>query len=1083
MNCRVPVIIVRDERGFAAQSLFGLDEPVLARGPTLQNAQSRFEGQLRRLLREPEGAQHPALLLADAELEPRYVRGRLDLRGDKARPFRLLVIEQPHGDGVIAHVPRLGFAFHRDLALGLAEDTATVVARVLYQRRKANQEVPRVLDDGRSSIWLTRLDVALDPANSQRRDTSDLVRLFMTGIGTGAEELRKTSRCLDDLDPQRELRCRFREAELERLGQRLRAKARPGVLLLGEAGVGKSAVVRELAMRAAERRRVGREDRAPGAFWHLTPARLIAGMMYQGQWEQRLDAILSHAQSQDLVLWFDDLLGLCSAGRASGTNLVMADVIKAAIESGRCRILGEATPGAFRVLAEQHRALASAFEIVRLRELETDEVRRLVLHAARHLERQNRVLFAPGVLTGVSQLTARAPGGRVEPGRSLDKLGQLVRRAAARDGDPRAVIRTEDMEREIVLPRLHRWGGLLEVLNHRLRGQPRATAVLAEVARRAHFGLQDPRRPIYSLLLVGPTGVGKTQSAKLLTKMLFGEPRFLLRFDMNQYGSYDQAQQLIGTFAAPDGHLTAAVRRTPAGVVLFDEIEKAHPVVFDLLLQLLDDGRLTDARGETVDFRQSIFVMTSNLGAVEAGNRIGPGGGEAVEVYLAAVRRFFRPELFNRIDRIVPFDVLSRVEIEYLVGDEIARIGARHGLRRRDVLLQCSARAHRRLAELSCRHAQGARALQRMLRDEVLARLAPQLAGVTGRGFLAAIYCVDGEIRTHLHRLRRCGVPAGHAPSVAPEPAAGDPARSTEALLDRLLRVERRIAERHRSGEWTPAMCEEFTRLLIEPLACELDDLQTSREQDVTRARSSKPQWERGSPRRERLGSLGDAEIEAYMEQREAPIAWPQARIANLQQRLTEVERRSQLPWPGQQIVYLHPLCAERSIGWEQSCMEQVLSFGASLDLVVAPCELVPIDPGFCADVDAVALVVEGLLGEFLAWLQGGELDLNHCVWAELRVEPLRPGMSPAAQVAQRRAERQAAVDAIESGRVPIDRLEPGPVAAIFRPEGALDVPVDRPWTAPVPRQRDDIAVLWQRFCCGEPGTGVTSSARPEDPQ
>lgn len=243
-----------------------------------------------------------------------------------------------------------------------------------------------------------------------------------------------------------------------------------------------------------------------------------------------------------------------------------------------------------------------------------------------------------------------------------------------------------------------------------------AVAACADAVTIAKARLNDPVRPIASFLFLGPTGVGKTQCAKSLAKYLFGEGR-LLRFDMNEFAGYSSVARLIGTFDAPEGLLTSVVRREPFAVVLFDEIEKAHPAFFDLLLGVMGDARLTDARGQTVDFTNTIIIMTSNLGAQEDATDLGfrQTNQSDASVYRQAAEKFFKPEFFNRVTRVVPFERLRREDVREIAGRLIQDIFSREGLTRRGVKLIVETEALNLLVQAGYHPQLGARALKRTL--------------------------------------------------------------------------------------------------------------------------------------------------------------------------------------------------------------------------------------------------------------------------------------------------------------------------------------------------------------------------------
>jgi MoxR-like ATPase len=339
------------------------------------------------------------------------------------------------------------------------------------------------------------------------------------------------------------------------------------------------------------------------------------------------------------------------------------------------------------------------------------------------------------VLPAVLDLQRRHARGLAFPG----KAALFLRRLAVKR-------RGADVSRTEVLEEFHAQSGLavsfldgrarleraevVEALSRQVVGQEAARRAAADVIAVARARLNDPERPLGSLLFLGPTGVGKTQCARALAAFLFGDADKLVRFDMNEFVSPESAARLVGTFANPEGLLTAAVRRQPFAVLLLDEIEKAHPDVFDLLLQVLGEGRLTDALGRTVDFGNTIIVLTSNLGVRQAQSRLGFGGDEGTDpsVYTRAAERFFRPEFFNRLDRIVPFGRLGRTDVRQIARLLIQEVFLREGLLRRKCVLRVEESALERIVDRGFDPFLGARALKRAVERQLTQPVAATLA-------------------------------------------------------------------------------------------------------------------------------------------------------------------------------------------------------------------------------------------------------------------------------------------------------------------------------------------------------------------
>jgi len=355
----------------------------------------------------------------------------------------------------------------------------------------------------------------------------------------------------------------------------------------------------------------------------------------------------------------------------------------------------------------------------------------------RQLEGRHRCRLAVDVLPTVLELTRRYQRDAAFPGKAARLLGQLAvkyqdrevtRDATLEEFRAKSGLQTAFLDRRAKLPRQH----VADALRRRIIGQQPAVDALADVVAIAKARLNDPGRPLGSVFFAGPTGVGKTESAKALAAYLFGDPSRLLRFDMNEYVSAASAARLVGTFHQPEGLLTGAVRRQPFSVILLDEIEKAHPDVFDLLLQILGEARLSDALGRTVDFGSAVVILTSNLGTREAASEIGFGreGAAADRVYLRAVEQFFRPELFNRLDRIVPFARLGRDELGQIAHRIVADVVAREGLVRRRCAVEIDPGALEWVIDRGTEPVLGARAMRRAVEREMVRPMAGQLAAI-----------------------------------------------------------------------------------------------------------------------------------------------------------------------------------------------------------------------------------------------------------------------------------------------------------------------------------------------------------------
>ena len=622
----------------------------------------------------------------------------------------------------------------------LAERATAVLTRHFRELEREGEVVN--LDDYalNGKPRLTTLELTLHPAAIGKKARKPKRALLFGGEEKkeGDVELRKTGRRMNAMYPDDLDRAVGREREVEELARLLSAADRRPVLLVGPRMVGKTTILHELVWRIGARKK----ERFAGGreIWLLSPMRLISGMSYLGEWENRVLAILEHAKEKDRVLYFDDLLGLFTAGVSSASDLNVAQVLRPWLEKRSVRLIAEITPEAWRVLREKDRALADLFHVIPVNEPPESETLRVLINAGRQLEDAHRCAFNLDVVPTVYELQRRFATDAAFPGKAAGFLKRLALRYAGggvtrwhalHEFQQQSGLQVAMLDHSASMERKR----ILESMRSLVVGQEHALEAFADVLVTLKARLNDPRRPLATMLLLGPTGVGKTQAAKALAQFLFGNVDRLLRFDMNEYVDGASWIRLTGSPREPDGLLTAAIRRQPFSVVLFDEIEKAAPEVFDLLLAVLDEGRLTDALGRVSDFTQAVILLTSNLGAREARTRLGFGafesGAEADDaVYVSAAEKFFRPEFFNRLDRIIPFRSLERSHLEGIARQLIGGLLARDGMRRRDGLLNLSPDALKRLVQLGHHPQLGARALKRVVEREVAQPLAELLVAL-----------------------------------------------------------------------------------------------------------------------------------------------------------------------------------------------------------------------------------------------------------------------------------------------------------------------------------------------------------------
>lgn len=785
MRFTIPVYISQHEDFFEVRPLFHLEPS--ARAGLAERALARLKTQLRKHLTELVSARRLDELSRFSyapDLQEKFLELTIPFEKRSART-RLLAVTVPGRLTFFPAAPQLWFQLHRGQQL---KNRALEVLTDFYAQK--NRQSPEHLSVKRAWTTEIELNFSVPAVPPKPRHSSLLMLMGGAEVGPGWEELENVGRCLDDLYPLELARCLCRQRQVERLKKALSAQERASQLLVGRRKVGKTAVVHALVRDWVESTQGKRKRR----YWLVSPQRLISGMSYVGQWESRLLAILRHVEKEDLVVVFDDLLGLFSAGKTAHSDLSVAQVLKPYLQRGQVRVIAEISPSALAVLRERDRGFADLFTLTPLEETTERETLEILLEEMRACEQIHRCNFELSALTTILDLQRRYVRDAAFPGKSAVFLRQL---AARHPGGK--------VDREQVLAHFHTANGValqildeertlerrqvVEELSRQVLGQPQAVEAAADAVALAKSRLADPTRPVSSLLFVGPTGVGKTECAKALARFLFDSEERLLRFDMNEFVSPGSAARLVGTFSEPEGLLTSAVRRRPFCVLLLDELEKAHFDVFNLLLQLLGDGRLSDALGRTVDFTQCIVIMTSNLGVREAGRPIGlrsRSQGESL-IYRKAVEDFFPPEFFNRLGRIVPFQRLSREVTAGIASSLINKVLAREGLQRRQCLLEVEPEAMQLLVDAGYHPTLGARALKRTVEKEltgpVAAHLAAQAEALPTRVLVSAD---DGALAVQVQELQ---------PAQARRPMSCDPAELLRYAQARIQEFESRLAQ------------------------------------------------------------------------------------------------------------------------------------------------------------------------------------------------------------------------------------------------------------------------------------------------
>ncbi|MEO8924229.1 MAG: ATP-dependent Clp protease ATP-binding subunit ClpA [Caldimonas sp.] len=564
-----------------------------------------------------------------------------------------------------------------------------------------------------------------------------------------------------------------REHEVERVVQILCRRRKNNPLLVGEAGVGKTAIAEGLAWRITQNEVP--EILADSVVYSLDMGALLAGTKYRGDFEQRLKGVLKHLKDQpNAILFIDEIHTLIGAGAASGGTLDASNLLKPALSSGTMKCIGATTFTEYRGIFEKDAALSRRFQKIDVVEPSIEQTVEILKGLKSRFEEHHSVKYAPAALQAAAELSAKYINDRHLPDKAIDVIDEAgaAQRILPKNKQKKTITRNEVEEIVAKIARIPPASvssddrSKLKTLDRDLKsvvfGQEPAIDVLAAAIKMARSGLGRPDKPIGSFLFSGPTGVGKTEVAKQLAFILGIE---LIRFDMSEYMERHAVSRLIG---APPGYvgfdqgglLTEAISKKPHAVLLLDEIEKAHPDVFNVLLQVMDHGTLTDNNGRKADFRSVIIVMTTNAGA-ESLNKSSIGFTNSKEAgdELADIKRLFTPEFRNRLDATVSFKALDEEIILRVVDKFLLQLEGQLAEKKVEVTFTDALR--QTLAKKGFDPLMGARPMQRLIQDTIRRALADELlfGRLVDGGRLAVDVDADGKPVLDIQPLKKSDKP------------------------------------------------------------------------------------------------------------------------------------------------------------------------------------------------------------------------------------------------------------------------------------------------------------------------------------
>lgn len=746
---RFPILRFQDLAGGFTAVLVEDNGDIAAFGETPGQARERLRDYLERTYRNfpwypPPDFEQPQLMVQKVEVRAEYtVANRAHPCGETIGLRVPVVSGRTRAGLLVAAMPTLGIRFN----YYSGEDLKPLVTQYVtgHFRSHTPAQIARHLLP--SAIELDDIVIQIPREPREREETPDLAELAAVADPLGSRELRS-----------RYSRAWEREELVNRLMQSLRKETAP-ILLLGESGAGKTTILAD-AVRRIERAgepesgqntglnaadETARPARRVNRFWLTSAPRIIAGMQYLGMWQERVEAVIAQSASISGILCVENLLDLVRTGGCSPGDSIGAFLMPY-LQRNELRLIAEATAAELDAIRRLLPGLADLFQIITVPPFSRAQAIECLNQIAAAQRQNLKIDLERGVVETVYRLFARFMPYEPLPGKAAGLLRDLFERAqrakanlvtagdvielfVEETGVLELFLRDEyPLDLEAVVATLHR-----DVI-----GQERACRAAAGVVTTFKAGLNDPGRPLGVLLFSGPTGVGKTQLAQSLARYLFGghgtkaaaakgtsAGERLVRLDMSEYGGPGAADRFLGSAEGGPAEWIQKIRRQPFTVLLLDEIEKAAPEIFDVLLGVFDEGRLTDPWGRLTIFKSAVIIMTSNLGSTAAG----PFGlsKDVSPAYETEASAFFRPEFFNRIDAVVTFDPLSPEIIRAITEKELRDLAEREGLARLGIELSWSARLLDYLAGAGYEPRYGARPLQRAIESLIVTPLARYL--------------------------------------------------------------------------------------------------------------------------------------------------------------------------------------------------------------------------------------------------------------------------------------------------------------------------------------------------------------------